>query len=121
MRLSSTSVATLIAAVALLAGIAGAQPEPWVHPDGSIHYYDAISTPSGLNWNFAWDSALGHGGYLATIASQAENDFVFSLVDSVSSGTSGPHADWPGRGSVARRTSAPRSRTAAGTGSRTKR
>ena len=74
--------ATLVASVALLAGLAGAQPEPWVHPDGSIHYYDAISTPSGLNWNSAWDSALGQGGYLATITSQAENDFVFSLIDS---------------------------------------
>ncbi len=82
MRLSSKSLATLIASVALLAGFAGAQPEPWLHPNGSIHYYHAISTPSGLNWNLAWDSALGHGGYLATITSQAENDFVFSLVDS---------------------------------------
>ena len=81
-RSSSISVATLVASVALLAGLAGAQPEPWVHPDGSIHYYHALSTPSGLNWNFAWDSALGHGGYLATITSQVENDFVFSLVDS---------------------------------------
>ena len=81
-RSSSISVATLVASVALLAGLAGAQPEPWVHPDGSIHYYHALSTPSGLNWNFAWDSALGHGGYLATITSQAENDFIFSLVDS---------------------------------------
>jgi hypothetical protein len=81
-RSLSESVATLVAAVALFAGIAGAQPEPWMHPDGSIHYYDALSTPEGLNWNFAWDSALGHGGYLATITSQAENDFVFGLVDS---------------------------------------
>jgi hypothetical protein len=81
-RLSSMSVATVVAAVALLAGIAGAQPEPWVHPDGSIHYYHAMSTPDGINWNFAWDSALGHGGYLATITSQTENDFVFSLIDS---------------------------------------
>jgi len=76
------SFGTAIVAVVLLAGHAGASPEPWVHPDGSIHYYDAISTPSGLNWNFAWDSALGHGGYLATITSQAENDLVFSLIDS---------------------------------------
>jgi hypothetical protein len=81
-RLSSRWFATAIASVALLAGLAGAQPEPWVHPDGSIHYYDAISTPAGLNWDFAWDSAPGHGGYLATITSQAENDFIFNLVDS---------------------------------------
>lgn len=81
-RKSATLFAALFAGVALLAGIAGAQPEPWVHPDGSIHYYDAISTPAGINWNFAWDSALGHGGYLATITSLEENNFVFSLIDS---------------------------------------
>jgi len=81
MRSSSLSVATGIV-VLLFAGIAGAQPEPWVHPDGSIHYYDAISKPAGINWSAAFDSAEGHGGYLATITSPAENDFVFSLVDS---------------------------------------
>jgi hypothetical protein len=81
LRFPSRSLATLIASVALLAGFAGAQPEPWVHPDGSIHYYHAISTPSGLNWNSAWDSALGHGGYLATITSPGENNFIFGLVD----------------------------------------
>jgi len=82
LRFSARSLATLVAAVALFAGQAGAVPEPWVHPDGSIHYYDPISTPTGLNWNFAWDSALGHGGYLATVTSQAENDFVYNLIDS---------------------------------------
>ncbi|HTW92360.1 MAG TPA: aryl-sulfate sulfotransferase [bacterium] len=81
-RRYSWSFAALLVGVALIAGLAGAAPEPWVHPDGSIHYYDAINTPSGINWNVAWDSALGHGGYLATITSQAENNFVFSLIDS---------------------------------------
>ncbi len=71
-----------LAAASAFFAAAQAQPEPWVHPDGSIHYYDALSTPAGLNWNLAWDSALGHGGYLATITSQAENDFIFGLVDS---------------------------------------
>ncbi len=66
----------------LTVGWAAAQPEPWFHPDGSVHYYHAISTPDGIDWNFAWDSALGHGGYLATVTSPAENDFVFGLVDS---------------------------------------
>jgi hypothetical protein len=82
LRFSSRSLATLITSVALFAGLAGAQPEPWVHPDGSIHYYDAISTPGGMNWIAAFDSADDHGGYLATITSQPENDFIFSLVDS---------------------------------------
>jgi len=75
------SFAALLAGVALIAGLAGAQPEPWVHPDGSIHYYDAISAPNGINWNAAFDSAEGYGGYLATMTSQAENNFVFSLID----------------------------------------
>jgi len=82
LRFSPRSLATLVAAVALFVGIAGAQPEPWVHPDGSIHYYDAIGTPAGMNWYDAFDSAAAYGGYLATLTSQAENDFVFSLVDS---------------------------------------
>jgi hypothetical protein len=82
MCLSRKFFASAIVAVALLASLAGASPEPWVHPDGSIHYYDAISRPSGLNWIAAFDSAEGYGGYLATITSAAENDFVFSLVDS---------------------------------------
>ena len=82
MRRSSLSFAALFAGVALLAGLAGAAPEPWVHPDGSIHYYDAISSPAGINWYEAWYSAEGHGGYLATITSQAENNFIFGLLDS---------------------------------------
>jgi hypothetical protein len=59
-----------------------AQPEPWVHPDGSIHYYNAVALPSGITWGAASDSAQRPGGYLATITSQAENDLVYSLVDS---------------------------------------
>jgi len=78
----SLSIGSVVAAVALVAGLAGASPEPWVHPDGSMHYYDAVSTPLGINWNTAFDSAGGHGGYLASITSQAENAFVFSLVNS---------------------------------------
>jgi hypothetical protein len=80
--MSCKSFAPSVALVALLAGLAGAQPEPWVHPDGTMHYYHAMSTPGGINWNAARDSALGRGGYLATLTSQAENDFVFGLVDS---------------------------------------
>jgi len=82
MRRSSVSFATFLVGVALIAGIAGASPEPWVHPDGTIHYYDVINTPSGINWNAAFDSAEDYGGYLATITSQTENNFVFSLIDS---------------------------------------
>ncbi|MEO0078368.1 MAG: aryl-sulfate sulfotransferase, partial [candidate division WOR-3 bacterium] len=60
-----------------------AQPEPWMHPDGTVHYFHAVAVPCGLNWAQALDSARAPGGYLATLTSQDENDMVFRLVDSV--------------------------------------
>jgi hypothetical protein len=81
-RMSSRSLATVIALVTLVAGWAGAQPEPYLHPDGTIHYYDALPVPAGLGWQTAFDSALGHGGYLAAISSAEENAFIFGLIDS---------------------------------------
>jgi hypothetical protein len=49
-----------------------------------MHYYHAIAAPAGLTWDAARDLAQDSGGYLATLASQAENGFVFGLVDSSS-------------------------------------
>ena len=63
-----------------ISGRAPAQPEPWAHPDGSIHYYCAVDAPDGIDWAAASDSAARLGGYLATITSRPENDFVFNLV-----------------------------------------
>jgi hypothetical protein len=82
---NSTRVATAASfLVCLVAGRAGAQPEPWQHPDGTIHYYDALAAPGGVTWDAARALALDSGGYLATLTSQAENDFVFGLLDSSS-------------------------------------
>jgi hypothetical protein len=73
---------TLAVGLFLLAidGQALAQPEPWFHPDGSVHYYEAVAAPAGINWAAASDSAARPGGYLATLTSQDENDFVFGLL-----------------------------------------
>src|SRR5512143_304652 len=60
--------------------VASAQPEPWVHPDGTIHYYNAVAVPSGINWTAAADSAGRLGGYLATLTSPEENDLMYNLV-----------------------------------------
>jgi len=49
---------------------------------GNGHHYLAVPGSSGLTWNIANQLAQGQGGYLATITSQAENDFVFSLINS---------------------------------------
>jgi hypothetical protein len=81
---------------AAVVSFAVAQPEPWVHPDGSIHYYNAVAAPAGVNWSAASDSAQRPGGYLATLTSQSENDFVFGLVDSSAYWYQRPNLDWAG-------------------------
>src|ERR1041385_1669105 len=48
---------------------------------GNGHWYKAIVNTNGFNWDQASAAAQAEGGYLATITSQAENDFVFSLVN----------------------------------------
>ena len=46
---------------------------------GNGHWYKAVA--ARISWRQADELARTEGGYLATIASLAENDFVFSLVD----------------------------------------
>lgn len=69
-------------AVVLVAATTLAQPIPWLHPDGTTHYYDALRAPGGIAWNAAAESAQVRGGYLATATSAAENDLLFGLCDS---------------------------------------
>lgn len=49
---------------------------------GNDHSYLAISVPEGITWTDAANLVQeeGNGWYLATITSQAENDFIYSLV-----------------------------------------
>jgi hypothetical protein len=44
------------------------------------HYYKAVSVPNGISWENAKIAAINEGGYLVTITSKEENDFVFSLI-----------------------------------------
>ena len=52
-----------------------------VDEGGNGHFYEAFSVSGGITWTEANIAATSKGGYLATITSQAENDFVFNLVD----------------------------------------
>ncbi|MBP7937721.1 MAG: choice-of-anchor C family protein [Phycisphaerae bacterium] len=54
-----------------------------------------MSVPDGISWSQANDAAIASGGYLATCTSSAENDFVFSLVNTSEfwAGT-GTNANW---------------------------
>lgn len=79
-------------AIALLItspGLASASPVSW---SGNGHFYDVISVPGTITWEDANAAAIAAGGYLATITSQAENDFVFLLVNNTTywHGSSGP-------------------------------
>jgi hypothetical protein len=47
---------------------------------GNGHFYEAVFAPSGITWASAQALAVGRGGYLATITSAAENNFVYGLI-----------------------------------------
>lgn len=48
---------------------------------GNGHWYKAVASVGALSWTAAEQACEAQGGHLATITSQAENDFVFSLID----------------------------------------
>ena len=48
---------------------------------GNGHFYEVIPAPGGITWDNASLAATERGGYLATITSAAENEFVFNLAD----------------------------------------
>lgn len=66
-----------VLAVGLLmsAGAASAAPVQWA---GNGHWYEIVSAPN-MTWADASAAAQAAGGYLATLTSQEENDFVVSL------------------------------------------
>jgi len=67
-----------------MAGSAHAQD--WVQWDtasgGNGHWYKAVINTNNLNWTQVDQLARIEGGHLATIGSDAENQFVFSLINS---------------------------------------
>ena len=84
-----------------LVGQVSAAPVQWA---GNGHFYEVVSAPGSLSWEAASAAAVARGGTLATLTSQAENDFVFALADNATfwAGSSGP---WLGVPPLARRSS----------------
>lgn len=78
-----------LACVMGVVGQASAAPVQWA---GNGHFYEVISVPGSLSWEAASAAAVARGGTLATLTSQAENDFVFALADNATfwAGSSGP-------------------------------
>ena len=51
-----------------------------IEDGGNGHYYEAVAVPESITWEDANLAATAVGGYVATITSAEENDFVFGLV-----------------------------------------
>ena len=47
---------------------------------GNGHWYEVFAVPEGITWTEASTAATALGGYLATITSQEESDFITALV-----------------------------------------
>ncbi len=81
----NTTHALMIASALTASSGLGADWVTWeVSAGGNGHSYLAVPASVGLTWNVAYQRAQAQGGYLATITSAAENDFVFSLINSSS-------------------------------------
>jgi hypothetical protein len=76
---------TFVLAAILVGGFAPiteATPVQWLVADGGNgHFYEAFSVSAGISWTNAGQLANQKGGYLVTITSQAENDFVYNLIN----------------------------------------
>ena len=84
---------SILVLVMVLIGISNATPVEWsVSSGGNGHFYEVIS--EALTWTDARDAAISAGGYLATITSEAEDIFVWNLLDSSHFG--GHYGPWLG-------------------------
>ncbi len=66
-------------------GQVASQPFRWdVRQGGNGHYYEVVKAATGITWSTAAAAAKDAGGHLATITTQAENDFVYNLIGDTS-------------------------------------
>ena len=87
--MKSTRITCILACIALIHSHASAERVRWeVAEGGNGHWYEALTGPERfpglprpISWTDADLDARARGGYLATITSEAENEFVFSLID----------------------------------------
>lgn len=77
-----TPVSKILTMDQLPVAIERAEPVAYTLPNGETHWYETVHTPEGgINWVQAKILAEQQGGYLASVHSEAENDFIFSLVE----------------------------------------
>lgn len=72
---------TMVAVVTTCVCPSSGEPVRWKKRDGgNNHYYEVVLVGEQISWEEAAALARAQGGYLATITSSAENDFVISLL-----------------------------------------
>lgn len=78
--------------------VAEAEPVQWPSASGgNDHWYEAVRVEGGVSWSSANVRARGRSGYLVTISSEQEDDFVAALVaDPGFWLPQGPGAVWSG-------------------------
>ena len=77
------SILILAVATFFTTGTALASMTQWsIEDGGNGHYYEAFYTTESITWDEAQNEAVSMGGYLVTITSEQENEFVFSLIQS---------------------------------------
>lgn len=81
------------AGVLLLAAVSSAAPIQW---SGNGHWYDVVWIEAGLSWEDARDLADAGGGFLVTLTSPRENDFVWGLLNSSLEEGTVYHSYWLG-------------------------
>ncbi len=64
-----------------IGGAPSSAQQAFKHIDGTTHWYDVVPLGPGANWTEALHRAHALGGYLATITSNEEAEFVFRLID----------------------------------------
>src|SRR5262245_58807824 len=82
MRLVRRTLLPAVLVLALAVSPALASPIVWDSGTGhNNHSYEVILSGTPITWDDANTAATALGGYLATILSAEENNFVFGLVD----------------------------------------
>ena len=77
--------------------LTGSQLVEWpIVQGGNGHFYELVPAAGGITWGNANTAATNSGGYLATITSAEENDFVFNLADQYPIAWYGGYGPWLG-------------------------
>ena len=73
------TTSTILLATFLITGTANATPIQWTAGNG--HWYDVVFLQPVLEWETARDLAQDAGGYLASLTSAEENEFVWGFLN----------------------------------------